>query len=67
MSTSHDVEVQNEGSILIFWLKTDAVTAWVGEHVATEYQVIGSNGMVVEPRYAADLIKGLRDAGFEVK
>jgi hypothetical protein len=40
-------------------------SAWVEDNVAGEAQFFG-NALVVEPRYVADLVAGMREAGLEV-
>lgn len=61
-----DVQVQDEGSIIIFNLLTDSAQEWVDENVGGEYQFFGKNGLVVEPRYASGLAEGMEQDGLEV-
>ena len=61
-----DVQVLDEGSLLIFELLTPTAEDWVKENVGGEYRFFGKNGLVVEPRYARDLAKGMALGGLEV-
>ena len=60
-----DVQVVNHGSILLFHLNTREASAWVEENVAGEAQFFGT-ALVVEPRYVAALVAGMREEGLEV-
>jgi hypothetical protein len=64
-STPH-VHVVNHHSIVLFHLNTPVASAWVEEHVSDEAQFFGM-ALVVEPRYVADLIHGMHEAGLEVR
>lgn len=59
-----DVEIRNEGSIMLFVPNTDEAHDWLQEH--TDGQWFG-NALVVEPRYAGPLAEGLVDAGLSVE
>jgi hypothetical protein len=61
-----DVHVVNHHSIVLFHLTTPEASAWVEENVAGEAQFFGM-ALVVEPRYVADLIHGMHEAGLEVR
>jgi len=61
-----DVHIVNHGSIILCHLYTPEASAWVEENVAGEAQFFGT-ALVVEPRYLADLIAGMREAGLEVR
>lgn len=62
-----DVTVQNEGTILLFHLNTEAAQEWVEHHVETEsYQWFGP-ALVVEHRYADTLVAGMQNDGLEVE
>lgn len=59
-----DVQIENHGSILVFQPMTDFAWDWLDEHVSEDAQYWG--GLVVEPRYAEDLVVGMRESGLEV-
>jgi hypothetical protein len=61
-----DVHIVNHHSIVLFHLNTPVASAWVEEHVSDEAQFFGM-ALVVEPRYVADLIHGMHEAGLEVR
>jgi hypothetical protein len=61
-----DFSVSNHGSVLILHALTDAAWEWVEEHISDDAMTWGRSGTVVEPRYIADIIDGIRAAGLEV-
>lgn len=63
-----DVRIQNEGSIFVAHLESQAAREWVAENVANddETQWWGKDGLVVEHRYIGDLTEGMRAAGLAV-
>ncbi len=61
-----DVTIQNEGSIYLAHLNTDAAREWVNENVSDESQYFGQ-ALVVEPRYLDNLIAGMCEAGLTVE
>lgn len=61
-----DIEVFHEGSIFLFTPKTLRAAEWLEEHIDPEATRFGA-GVVVEPRYVADLTLGLLDAGLIVR
>lgn len=62
-----DVEVDPQGSIVLFQPLTAAAHAWLGEHVQTEsWQWFGS-ALAVEWRYAQDLVDGMRRDGLKAR
>ena len=63
---STDVHVVNRHSIVLFHLNTPEASAWVEENVTREAQFFGT-ALVVEPRYVADLVAGMREGGLEVR
>ena len=60
-----DVHVVNHHSIVLFHLNSPEASAWVEENVSSEAQFFGT-ALVVEPRYLADLMAGMRGGGLEV-
>ena len=58
-----DVTVNNEGTIVLFWLHTATVRDWWAEHVQDGFRF--DDAYVVESRYASDLVNGLAVAGFQ--
>ncbi len=63
---SADVTIQNEGSICLAHLNTDAAREWVSENVSDESQYFGQ-ALVVEPRYLDNLIAGMCESGLTVE
>jgi hypothetical protein len=61
-----DVHIVDHHSIVLFHLNTPEASAWVEENVTREAQFFGS-ALVIEPRYVAALVAGMREAGLEVR
>ena len=58
-----DVQVVNEGTIVLFRPLTDAARTWIDENVNSEdYQWFGG-GLCVEHRYANDIVEGMKADG----
>ena len=62
---SADVHIVHHHSIVLFHLNTPEAAQWVEKNVAGEAQFFGT-ALVVEPRYVAALIHGMREDGLEV-
>ncbi len=63
-SRQPDVTVRNEGSIVLLTPQTDAGKEWTDEHIP---QAMGFGpALVVEWRYADDIIEGMQRDGLEV-
>jgi hypothetical protein len=60
-----DVNIQNEGSIILFDLLSDEAVAWWDEHVQEGMTYCGWR--VADHRPARDIIEGLTEAGFELE
>jgi hypothetical protein len=60
-----DVLVENHFSLILFRLLTPAANQWVDENVSEDAQFFGG-ALVVEPRYARDLISGIVADGLVV-
>jgi len=60
-----DVEVENAGGIFLFQPRTQAGREWINENVAEEVTWFGS-ALVVEPRYAENLVRGMQGDGLVV-
>ena len=68
MANQADVEIHNEGSMMLFELFTPAAHDWVEENVQTDgYQWLGPHSFAVESRYAPHLAAGMAEAGLEVR
>lgn len=67
VETVVDVTVSNHGgSIVMFYPRTQAAEQWIEDNVQLEsWQWLGLQ-FGVDPRYAGDLVAGMRDAGLEV-
>lgn len=63
-----DVTVQNNGSIIVVNFVTPAAKAWKEENIgATEsWQMVGPDGVAIEPRYADAILEGLAADGLVV-
>ena len=61
-----DVVIRDEGSLLLFDLRTEQARGWVEEHVAEDAQRFG-RALVVEHRYAGELTDGMAEAGLTVE
>lgn len=60
-----DIEISNQGSIILMRPATDAGRDWISANVDPDAMWFGRS-LVVEPRYAEDLIDGMRGDGLEV-
>jgi hypothetical protein len=60
-----DVEIEDQGSIILFRLATDAAEAWWKENVSPG-QMLGGR-YVVEHRYADSVIEGMMSDGLNVR
>lgn len=61
-----DVNVQNEGSIVLVRPLSDAAKAWVDEHIPNDAQWFG-NAFAVEPRYLDEIVFGMEQDGLNVQ
>lgn len=64
--TPYDFTVQNEGSITLLHRHTDAARDWVNENIGegNGYQPYWPT-VVIETRYAEDIIQGIGNDGLE--
>jgi hypothetical protein len=60
-----DFRIQNYGSIFLFDPQNEAAEGHLRENVSDEALWFGG-ALVVEPRYAADLVVALQTDGFEI-
>ena len=60
-----DISIHNHGSIMIFIPTSDAGREWIADHIATD-AMRWAGGVVVEPRYAQDIVDGAFHDGLEV-
>lgn len=65
-SPTPDVLVENHFSLILLRLLTPAANQWVENNVSEDAQFFGG-ALVVEPRYANDLIDGLIGDGLVVQ
>lgn len=66
MTRTHDVEIENHGSVVLFRANTPEASDWIEENCATaSWQYMGS-ALVVESRMVTPIIDGLREDGFTV-
>jgi hypothetical protein len=61
-----DVVVENHFSLLLFRLLSPSAKSWVDQNVQEDAQFFGG-ALVVEPRYARNLIQGMRESGLGVR
>jgi hypothetical protein len=61
-----DVNIQNEGSIVLFHLKSDAAKAWVAENIPSDVMYFG-DAIVVEHRFADNVANGMLADGLGVE
>ena len=60
------VTVENHGSLVLLRPSTQVMERWLRANVQDDAQWFGS-ALVVEPRYVAELLQGIRDAGYGVR
>ncbi len=61
-----DIQINNHGSILIFVPRTETGMEWMNENLPAD-AMRWAGGIVVEPRYAADIVNGAADDGLIVE
>ena len=62
-----DVRVENEGTVFIFWLQTDAARDWADENVDVEDYMLLDSGFACEHRCARDIALGMLGEGLVVE
>ena len=62
---SEDFELQNEGSLYLLRPLTVHAAEWLEEHIEQNRQMFGT-AVVVEHRYVADIVRGIRAEGLEI-
>ena len=68
MAKKLDIEVLNQGSILVFKPLTKIAKAWIKENVHLEsWQMWAGGAFTVDHRCAENLIHGMRKAGLRGK
>ena len=60
-----DFRIENHGSIFLLDPRNATAEAYLGDHVSEEALWFGG-AVVVEPRYAGDLIQALQAEGFRI-
>ena len=65
-SRQPDVIVTNEGTIVLLRPETDAAKEWFADHIDRNAMGFGPS-LVVEWRYADDIIDGMKRDGLEVQ
>lgn len=61
-----DIITHNHGSIMLFQPLTEAATEWIDTHIGTDAQYFGT-ALVVEPRYAEDIVMGMEADGLVIE
>ena len=64
-ASPRDVQITNEGSIWLFEPLTEAGKLWINQHISEDAAWFGPS-LVVEHRYARDIVQGMRDAGLRL-
>jgi hypothetical protein len=65
---STDFRLSNlHGSVVILHVESGAAERWVDEHIAADAMMWGRNGIVIEPRYLANILDGIVDDGLTVR
>jgi hypothetical protein len=62
---SEDFELQDEGSLYLLRPLTVQAAKWLDEHIEQNRQMFGT-AVVVEHRYVADIVHGIRADGLEL-
>jgi hypothetical protein len=72
-SDTPDIRVENHGTLYLLWPLSADAEKWLRDHTTKDAQWWGPGrsgltrgGLVVEPRYVADIVAGARDAGLRV-
>jgi hypothetical protein len=60
-----DFQFVNHGSIAVLTPISAAANDWVAEHLP-EDSVRWAGGVVIEPRYADDILNGAQEAGLSI-
>ena len=61
-----DFVITDHGTIVLLTPLTPAAEEWVDQHIGDDAQLWGSNSIVVEPRYIADIVEGIRNDGLGI-
>lgn len=61
-----DVSVENHGSVIIFRPLSDAAKSWIEEYVSREGYQPFRDALVVEPRFADNLLTGMQRDGLHI-
>jgi hypothetical protein len=61
-----DFAIANHGSILLLTPLTNYGVAWIDEHIPADAMTWGGHSIVVEPRYMADIVRGIFADGLTV-
>jgi hypothetical protein len=59
-----DIHIQNEGTVVLFRPLTQAANDWIEENIRGDAQWFGG-ALVVEHRYAGDVVVGIVGAGLK--
>lgn len=66
MPRNTDVSFSNEGSIVILYGESDLGRRWLDENICEDATRWVKNSVVVEPRYADDILYGMQADGLKV-
>lgn len=66
MTPKPDIRIENHGTLLLFQPLGAAVEAFLHEVAGDDAQWFG-RALVVEPRYAQNLVEALQDDGYTVE
>jgi hypothetical protein len=63
MMTKPDIRVQDEGTIFVLYPLTDAANDWMQDNMHCDSNNFWCDGMVVEHRYVASILRGMVRGG----
>ena len=61
-----DMQFTNHGSIWIMTPLSEGGRDWIAQHIAEDATRWGQNGVVIEHRYVANIVEGVRGDGLEI-
>ncbi len=62
-----DVNIEDDGNMIVFWLNSNAAFEWVQSHVTGDHQMFGRALLAVAPRYAQTLTAGMAADGLSIE
>ena len=62
-----DIRVENHGSLFVLHPETPQGHEWIDDNIQGDEVQFWCGGVVVEPRYIADIVEGMKIDGLEVR